>query len=361
MLLIPAGLLSRALYAAYTFDPGFDDDRVAMITIDLRGPRFEKGNATIFHDQWVDRIKALPGVEDVATARRFPLSPGRSQTTFQLDSDPDGHVVDVNTVSPNFFSVLNLPIIRGRTFADGELDAAIVTESTARRYWPGEDAIGHAINMDGKRRSIIGIAKDARVSQAQAAMSSYMYLPAASSRPQSVSVLARTREDFTRFAAAVRAETSRMDPGLVVTVRPLSDNLGLLQLLSRVTASVAGAVSLLALGLAAIGIYGVVSYVVSRRKREVGVRIALGADARDVQGLILRQTLRPVVIGVPVGVAMAAAIVQVLRSVLFGVSPYDPVAFVGAPILMLAIAAAAAFLPTRSATRIDLISVLRSE
>jgi ABC-type antimicrobial peptide transport system permease subunit len=267
----------------------------------------------------------------------------------------------VNAVSPEFFSLLALPIVRGRVFTDGEVDVVLVTESTARHYWPGQDAIGRTINMDGRRRQIVGIVRDAQVSQAQSAMASYMYLPATRGTQRGVSVLARTRVHFEGFAAAVRAETSRMDGQLVVNVQPLSENLGLLQTLSRITASVAATLSLLALSLAAIGVYGVVAYVVSRRLREVGVRMALGASARDVQRLILRQTLRPVVVGMSIGIAIAAVTARLLHSILFGVSPYDAVAFMGAPLLMLAIAAAAAFIPTRRAMRVNPMSVLRAE
>ena len=142
--------------------------------------------------------------------------------------------------------MLGIPIVRGRVFTDGEVDVVLVTESTARRYWPGQDAIGRAITMGGRRRHIVGIVRDAQVSQAQEAISSYMYLPAARGAQRSISVLARTRVDFDGFAAAVRAETSRMDAGLVVNVRPLSDNLGLLQTLSQIAAGVAGMLSLLA-------------------------------------------------------------------------------------------------------------------
>jgi predicted permease len=361
MLLIPAGLLSRALYAAYTFDPGFEHRNVAVVSIDLRGPRYEESNAAVFHEQWLERARALPGVESMAPAHRIPLSPGRSQSTFRLGDEPEGQVVDVNTVSPDFFSVLGLPIVRGRVFTNGEIDAVLVTESTARRYWPGQDAVGRSITMDNRRRQIVGIVRDAQVSQAQDAISSFMYLPATRRTQRRISVLARTAVDFDGFAAAVRAETSRLDPHLVVNVQRLSDNLGLLQTLSQIIASVAGILSLLALGLAATGIYGVVAYVVSRRRREVGVRMALGAGAGDVQRLILRQTLRPVAIGMVIGVAVAAATVRLLHSVLFGVSPYDPVAFIGAPLLMLAIAAAAAFVPTRRAMRLNPMSVLRAE
>ena len=361
MLLIPAGLLSRALYAAHTIDPGFDDRNVVVVSVDLRGPRYEKGNAAIFHEQWLERVSVLPGVEGLALASRIPLSPGRSQTTFRVGDEPDGLVVDVNTVSPDFFAILGIPIVRGRVFTDGEIDAVLVTESTARRYWPGQDAVGRTITMDGRRRSIVGIVRDARLSQAEDAISSYMYLPRTRGTQRVISVLARTRLDVEGFAAAVRAETSRMDASLLVNVQPLSNNLGMLQKLSQIAASVAGIVSLLAVGLAAIGVYGVVAFVVSRRRREVSVRMALGADARDVLRLIVRQTLRPVAIGLLIGVAVAAATARLLQSVLFGVSPYDPIAFIGAPVVMMAIAAAAAFGPTRRAMRVNIMSVLRAD
>ncbi len=291
----------------------------------------------------------------------MPLSPGRSQTTFRVGTETGEHVVDVNAVSPEFFSLLGLRLVRGRVFASGESDVALVTESTAKRFWPGQDAVGRVITMDGRNREIVGIVRDARVSQSQEALSSYMYLPATRRSAGGISVLARVRGDFDGFAAAVRSETSRMDGSLIVNVRPLSDNLGILQTLSQIAAGVAGTVGLLAAGLAATGIYGVVGYVVSRRRREVGVRMALGAGAREVQLLFLRQTLRPVLIGTVIGVGGAAAIVRLLRAILFGVSPYDPAAFIAAPLVMLAIAASAALVPTRRALRVDPMSVLRSE
>jgi predicted permease len=361
MLVIPAGLLSRALYATHTADVGFDHEHVAVIAIDLRGPRYEKGNAALFAREWSERVRALAGVEGLALARRMPLSPGRSQTTFRLPDESEPRVAEVNTVSPEFFPLLRLPIVRGRVFADGEPDVVLVTESTARRYWPGQDALEQTVVMDGRPRHIVGIVRDARLSQVPDAISSYMFFPAAPGTERAISVLVRTRVDLAGFAAAVRDETSRLDGGLVVTVQPLSGNLGLLQTLSQMAAGVAAVVSLLALSLAAIGIYGVVAYVVSRRQREIGVRMALGAGTRDVQRLILRQTLRPVAIGTIVGITAAALVVRLLRSVLFGVSPYDPLAFVGPTLLMLAVAMAAAFVPTRRAVRVDPISVLRAE
>jgi predicted permease len=360
-LLIPAALLSRALYVAHTFDPGFSDQNVTMIAIDLRGPRYEKANAAIFLEQWLERVRTLPGVERVALASRTPLSPGRTQNTIRIGDETEPRVVDMNSVSPEFFSLLGIPIVHGRVFTEGEVDAVLVTESTARRYWPGQDAVSQVIIMDGRRRTIVGIVRDARVSQSPDAISSYVYLPAVRDGQRQISVLVRTRTGVDGLAAAVRAATAGMDNTLIANVQPLSANLALLQTLSQMVAGIAGTVSLLALTLAAIGVYGVVAYVVSRRRREVGVRIALGADVRDVQRLILRQTLRPVAVGMTLGLAAAAASVRLLQSALFGVSPYDPIAFIAAPLLMLGIAAAAAFLPTRQATRIDPMVVLRTE
>jgi predicted permease len=361
MLLIPAGLLSRALYAAHTFDPGFDYRDVAVVSISLRGPQYEKGNAAVFHAQWLERVKALPDVESIALASRIPLSPGRSQTTFRIGDDPGGVIADVNTVTPDFFSLLAIPIARGRVFADGEIDAVMISESTARRYWPGQDPLGRTILMDGQRRNIVGIVQDAQISQAREAVSSYVYLPAVRGTQRGISVLVRTRLDPAAFAGTVRAETARMDTTLIANVQPLSATVGLLQTLSQIAAGVGGILSLLAAVLAAIGVYGVVAFVVSRRRREVGVRMALGASGDDVQRLILRQTFRPILIGVSLGIAGAAASARLLQSALFGVSPYDPVAFVGAPLLMLAIAAAAAFVPIRRALQGNPMAVLRAE
>lgn len=361
MLLIPAGLLTRALQAAHRFDPGFDHRNVAVATIDLRGPRYEKGGAAAFHGEWVERIRALPGVESISHASRIPLSAGRSQTTIHVGDEAEARVVDVNTVSPEFFSVLDIPIVRGRTFTEAEPDAAIVTESTARHYWPGLEAIGQAVTMDGVRRHIVGVAGDAQLSQARDAIASYVFLPAVPGTQQRISVLARTDFDTSAFAAVVRAATSRMDAGLVVNVQPLSNNLAMLQILAQITASVAGLLSMLALALAAIGVYGVVAYVVSQRRHEVGVRIALGAGARDVQRLILRQTLGPVAAGMSIGFLAATVTVRLLQSILFGVSPYDPVVFMSAALFMLAVATVAALVPTRRAMRVNPLSVLRSE
>jgi putative ABC transport system permease protein len=172
------------------------------------------------------------------------------------------------------------------------------------------------------------------------------------------SLLVRSRTDFATLAPVVRSTARDLAPGLVVGVNRLEDNLNFWRTVSRLVAGLSGSLSLLALLLASIGVYGVVSYVVSRRLRELVIRMMLGASTRDVEGMILRQTLRPVAIGVVIGIAGGAAASQILKSVLFGISPFDPIAFIGAPLFQLTVAAAASLLPTRRALMLDPMTTL---
>jgi ABC-type antimicrobial peptide transport system permease subunit len=191
--------------------------------------------------------------------------------------------------------------------------------------------------------------------------SSYIYLPAGSPAERDLTMLVRSQGDFDTLATGIRAVTQALDPTLVVRVAPLQENLDYWRAGSRVIASLSGSLGLLALILACGGVYGVVSYVVARRRREVGIRMALGATGRDVRSLILRQTLRPVAAGVLVGAIGAAAASRTLESVLFGVSPFDPVAFIGAPLFLFGAAAVATLMPFRQSMKVDPISALRHE
>jgi predicted permease len=366
VLLISAGLLLRALYAAQTIDPGFDSRHVAVVSVGLSGPGYDDRKVVAFRQRLTERISSLPGVDGLAQVSKIPLSPGRVQSTFRLSPQGEGHEVDVNNVSPEYFSLVGIPIVRGRTFQtaglEDETGAVIVTEATARRYWPGEDPIGRTvIIMGSSRMEIVGVARDAHVSHVAATDSSYMYLSAGLAAQRRLNFLVRSHSDFGALTTSVRALVRELDPGLVVRVNRLEENLEFWRTGSRLIASLSGSVSLLALTLASVGVYGVVSYVVSRRRREVGIRMTLGATAGDVQRLIMRQTLRPVVAGMLVGIAGAAAASRILESVLFGISPFDPVAFIAAPVFLLGVAAAASALPTRNALRIDPMTALRYE
>jgi len=363
VLLISASLLLRALYTAQTIDPGFNSRNIAVVFFDLRGPTYDDAKVVAFQQQVMERIGSLPGVDALARVSRVPLSPGRTQTTFRLPGQEESQQVDVNTVSPEFFSLIGMPIVRGRTFtADDVSRAAIVTEATARRYWPGQDPVGRTIVMGREAPlEIVGVAKDAHVSHVAEAESSYMYLPAGPSTERRLGLLVRSQADFAALATSVGKMTRELDPGLVVRVNRLEKNLDLWRKRSRLIASLSGSLGLLALLMASVGVYGVVSYVVSRRRREVAIRITLGASARDVQRLILRQTLRPVAIGMTIGIAGAAAASRTLESVLFGISPFDPIAFIVTPLFLLGVAGAASLVPTREALKVDPMTTLRYE
>ena len=367
VLLVSAGLLLRALHAAQTVEPGFDYRNVAVVAYDLRGPGYNDQRVVAFQRQVLERVRSLPGVDAVALASKVPLSPGHRQTSFRLSGQEQRYEVDVNTVSPEYFSLIAIPIVRGRTFTASEREdtrpAVIVTEATARRYWPGQDPIGRTVLMEGQETpaEVVGVAKDAQVSYVGETASSYMYLPAGPGPERRLGFLVRSQSDFATVAAGIRAVTRELDSGLVARVDRLEGNLDFWRAVSRLVAGLSGSLSLLALALASVGVYGVVSYTVSSRRREVGIRMALGASAYDVLSLILHQTMRPVVAGAVIGIGGAAAASQILRGVLFGVSRLDPIAFLGATLFLLGVAAAASLLPTREALRIDPVTILRYE
>ena len=367
VLLISAGLLLRALYAAHTIDPGFEYRNVTVVSYALRGPGYDEARVAGFQRQLIERLQALPGVEAVAHASKVPLSPGRHQTTFRLPRREDELDVDMNHVSPEYFSLLGIPIVRGRTFTAAEIRgtprAVIVSEATARRYWPGQDPVGRVIFMGADRGApleVVGVAQDAHVSHVAETESSYMYLPGSTAQ-RGLRPLVRSETDFAALARSISAVARELDPELVVRVDRLEANMEYWRGRSRLTAGLSGALSLLALLLAVVGVYGVVSYVVNRRRREVGIRLTLGATARDVQHLIVRQTLRPIIVGVVIGIGAAAAASRALESVLFGISPFDPMAFICAAVFLVGAAVVAALLPTRAALKLDPVTALRYE
>ena len=365
VLLVSAGLLLRALYAAYTIDPGFEYRNVAVVSYALRGPRWDDARVAAFQRVSRERLHALPGVQSVAHASKVPLSPGRQQATFRLSHEGDEFLVDTNDVSPEYFSLVGIPILRGRNFTSAELQAGsravIVSEATARRYWPGQNPVGRTIVMAGAPLEIVGLAKDAHVSHVAETESSYMYLPAGPSAKRGVRTLVRSQADFSTLASSITAAVRELDPELVVRVTRLEGNLDYWRGRSRLTASLSGALSLLALLLASVGVYGVVSYVVNRRRREVGIRMALGASARDVRHLFVRQTFRPIAIGAVIGMATATAASRALESVLFGISPFDPMALLGAALFLVGVAEMATILPIRGALKVDPVTTLRYE
>lgn len=363
--LLAAGLLMRGLYYAQTVDPGFEEKNVAQMFLNLTAQGYDEQRASGFIGRLLERIRALPGVVEVAQAECAPLSHDISGDHFTIPGRADKVVIEYNHVSPNYFSLLGIPIVRGRGFTATEArnpSGVIVTESTAQRLWPGQDPLEKTLRgSTGGDYSVIGVAKDAQVSHLGKLDTSYLYFPAGPQDDSRSYVLVRYATGFKDVSSGIRQAARSLDPEVSVDVTKLEDNLEIWRAPSRIVAALSGALGALALLLASIGVYGMVSYSVSRCVREIGIRMAVGANAADVVRLVLRQAMRPVLIGALAGIVLCAGVSQVLSSMLFGLSAHDPIAFICVPIFLLAVALIASCIPARRAMRVDPMVALRCE
>jgi putative ABC transport system permease protein len=302
----------------------------------------------------------------VVEAAQTPLSDDHNFTEFSIPGKPDEYEVENDAISDGYFSMLGISIVRGRDFTQEEVRAgakvAIVTEATAQKLWPGEDPIGKILR-EGKKNDlqIVGIARDAQVSHLGEKAKLYVYLPAAPKEQSQLHLMIRGDGGLAALAIGVRGAASEIDPDVMVDVTRLEDNMEVWRTPARIVAALAGSLGALALLLALIGVYGVVSYAVSRRTREIGIRMTLGADGRDVMSLMLRQSMRPVWIGGAIGIAGCAAVSWVLSSMLFGISAWDPIAFLLVPGFLMGVALLASYVPARRATKVNPVVALRYE
>lgn len=383
LLLITAGLLVRGLLRSGDADPGFETRKVFLIAGDLGG---DPEKAAALYRRVVERVQNLPQVQGVTLAERPPMT-GTWTPPLRVEETRAASPAErtlANHVSPAYFATLGIPILRGRTFSQPESETsapvAIVSESTARRLWPGEDPIGkHAqldLNFTGikgnwARLEVIGVAKDVRSANLSRIDPVYFYLP--TGLPQLNSILIRTVDDSKNTRAAIRASVEALDKTLQssFSMSNLEEAVVSKQrLLAKTYAMFAVMLAALALALAGVGIYGVMSYLVSQQIREIGIRMALGATAREVIATVVRQGLRPVFIGAVVGLAAAAAVSTILRAtlsfpgttdLLFGVSVFDPLTFLGLSAFLAVVASLASAIPARRATQVDPMEALRYE
>ena len=376
-LVVGAGLFTRALERAGSMDPGFDPHGIELVSLNLSMAGYSDATGPQFWRDLVDRVRELPGVQDATVARVLPggfegiglgLSPAGDHSGGVTDSfEPDGNIVE-----PGYFATLRIPLLEGRDFttADraGAQPVAIVGEAVARHFWPGENALGKFLSQPGNRRTllVVGVARDIKSTSLVDGLSeSFVYLPLqqqyASHLTAQMTIAARTNPGQP-VADAIRALVASMNPNLpIVTSRTLEDSVALGLVPQRVAASVAASLGLAGLLLAAIGIYGVTAFTVARRTRELGIRIALGAERRHVLRMVLRQCLGLIAGGCAVGLTLGAGAGHVLSGFLFGVPPLDPAVLGGAAASSVAVGLAACYGPVRRATRIDPISALRCE
>jgi predicted permease len=372
VLLIGAGLLLRGLYSAHTADPGFPYRSVAYLSFELRGLGYGPDEIVAFQHRLVDEVGAAPGVAAVGFAADPPLR-GRNMSARVRLPDQDVGVwrsAQRNMVTPDYFAAAGIPIVRGRTFTEAEQTetsaAVIVTESTARNLWPNQNPLGQVLARDigasaEARWEVVGVAKDAQVTVIGEAEPYYVYEPIPPQFQHQLKLIVRSQTDVASIATQVRGIVQALDPRLAFDVTPVESNIETWQQRAAFVTALSVIVGVLALGLAGVGIYGVVAFVVARRAHELGVRMALGARAGHVLRLVLGQTMRPVVAGALVGLLVAAGTSTLLSSVLFGISPLDPIGMVGAVVFLLCVAVVASLPAATRAMRVSPTTTMRYE
>jgi predicted permease len=366
VLLVAAGLLLRGLQSARALDLGFTPAGVIYADYDLRALGYTKERAEAFNRALGDRAAAMPGTKSVGFTSHVPLHGGVRRTSVRLlDARGVAPVTTmVTTVTPGYFDTLRIPIVEGRNFDRDDVQAhVIISDGLARRFWPGEPAIGKGIQGTGWAvpRTVVGVARDASSAAIWRDKEMAIYLPAEETTTDSrdVRLIVRTAASVPSTAASLKAYAASLDADLRFEAAPLDGLLRLWLLPSRVAAGSAAALAGMALLLACIGLYGVLSFTVSQRMREIGVRMALGADARRVVLLVIRDGWRMVAKGLAAGAACSFVAAPLLGRLLFDVSAFDPLTMVGVPLLLAAVALVACYVPARRASRLEPLTVLR--
>jgi predicted permease len=378
VLLISAALLIRSVRRLSKLDMGLSTEGVFSVSAGLSGGKDARRESQLRH-QLLIRMKNLPGIVAAAEARRVPLTGALPSAQVTVPGEHSfansmGHPANYNLVSADYFAALKLRIVRGRVFtpreADMNLPVVLVSESAAKRFWPGQDPIGKRITLGSPGREmflpdreVIGMVRDARSSFVWRQDDTLLYYPASAGGRDANYVLVRLAgAGHTRsLEELVRREARLIDRNLAVSVRRVGDSLDYQMAPFRACAALAGALGTLALLMASVGLYGVISYLVGQRTREFGIRVALGATRRELLELVLRSGMRLVLAGTAVGAIAAVLVSRLFASVLIDLSPLDPVAYAMVALLISAVALAACLVPARRAARVDPIVALHYE
>ena len=369
VLLVGAGLLLQSLQRIRTTSPGFSTRDVLDTAVNLVSAGYDAQRAQSFQDELLARVKALPGVESAAFARMTPLSYGSfSSTLIAVDGyqppPEEQPTVQYNEVGPGYFTTVGIPLVSGREFtrADDEKAAlvAVVNETMAAKYWRGRNPIGERVQVKGRWMQVVGLAKDSKYQSVRETPKPFFYVPLRQNFSRGAGLHIRTRLSPETMAAALTREVHALDPDLALfEVISLQEQLDRSTSPQMVAVTLVGVLGGLALLLAAIGLYGVMSYAVSQSTRELGLRMALGADVPNLLRLVLSRGLTLTAGGVVFGAAVALALTRLLGNLLYQVSPRDPLAFGSALAVMTIASLAACFLPAWRATRTDPARALR--
>jgi len=369
VLLVGAGLLLKSMQRIRTSSPGFSTEHVLVTGLNLFAAGYNQQQARNFEDELMDRIQALSGLESAAYGRIPPFSYMMYSSAFikvsgyepRPDEQPSA---EYNEVSPGYFSTLGIPLVSGREFSRNDDETAqpvaIVNETMAAQFWRGEDPVGKLLQVKDRALRVVGVARSAKYRSFVETPRPFFYVPLRQNPSARIGLFLRTQQGIETMMPAVAREVHALDSGLapsaMITMREQVDRSTSSQRIAVTMLSVCG---LLALILAAVGLYGVMSYVVSQSTRELGLRMALGANARDVLRLVMSHGLALTTGGVVLGATAALALARRLGSLLFNVSPHDPSAFATALGVMTVAALVACFFPAWKATRTDPVRALR--
>jgi predicted permease len=372
LLLICAGLFIRSFMSAQQINPGFNPHNVLIATYDLFTGGYSEASGVEFDRQLVAKLEAQPGIQSVALSSRVPLGFGGGSTAV----NPEGYVSQANEsmetqvaiVTPNYFQTLQIPLVKGRDFTPQDTKSSqrvvIVSETFVNRYWPNQEALGKQLNSDLTHEwfTVVGVARDSKVNGLNEKPAPFLYLPQYQVYRATMIVLARTNGDPLAAGKTVEKTIHELNADLVVfDITSLELREQIASFGQRVAGTFVGAFGLLALVLAAVGIYGVTSYTTRQRTHEIGIRMTLGASKRDVLRLVLGHGLRLTLIGVGLGLAASFALTRFLTSLLLGVTSTDALTFSSVALLLCAVALFACFIPARRAMRVDPMVALRYE
>jgi putative ABC transport system permease protein len=378
VLLLGAGLMLRTLQQLTRVNLGFNTENLLTLSFNLPGGVYNNEGRLAFFRECRARLEALPGVRSASFGMSMPIEGSAWVSPFMVADKPapqPGAFPSASfiPVSANYFATMGIPLRAGRAFSEADMNdtpaVTVINESLARQLWPGEDPIGKrlrkgAADSQAVWREVIGVVGDVKLNGLDLEAPLQVYLPLAQRNTSTVRLVVRSEGEPLALAKTVEQTIRSMDKDLPLTTRSMDELLGNAMARQRLTLTLLAILALLALLLASVGIYGVMSYAVTQRTHELGIRLALGAQTSDVQRLVVKQGMRLAIAGVVIGLAVALLLAKLLTSfsaLLYGVKATDPATFLLIALLLLGVALVACYLPARRATKVDPMLALRCE
>ena len=370
--LVGAGLFIRSMRDAQRIDPGFESKNLFMLAFDLGALHYEEGRAQEFFRAAIERANSTPGVKSATIASNFPLGGGFARTVFpEGENETTGYrgtLTQLDDITPGFFDALQIPLLKGRVFSDSDRKATtpvvVINEAMAKHFWPNQEAVGKRFHFfgDPTLREVVGVVGNTVINNIGEVPAPLAYLSITQDYSPAVTLQVHTTGNPEALIGDVRAQIQSLDPNLAITnVQTIGEIMDQGLWAPRMGAALLTLFGGLALVLAALGVYGVLSYSVNQQTREIGIRMAMGAERAHVLWLVVGQGVRLAGAGVALGILIALVAMRQLSGLLFGVSAYDPVTFGAVALLLMLVALLACYIPARRATCVDPLVALRHE